>query len=123
MIASCSRNTRRVFKEKPKNVGIFFDLKKHRTLFFEVEFWESVETRVEDEGETKVLTDAEGVEFEAKDVVDALTVELSLSAGCVAGSATGGLELLVSPWVSAPSTYPISPRFEGSGPAWHCGFP
>jgi len=121
---SCSRNARKVIREKPRNVGNFFDLKKPRTLcFFEVEFWDSVETRVDVEGETRVLFDAEGIEFALDAVIDALAVELSLSAGCLAGSATSGLELLASPWVSAPSTYPISPRFEGSGSACGCVLP
>jgi len=124
MKVSCSRNARKVVREKPKHVGIFFDLKKLRTLIFlQVEFWVSLETRVEVEGEASVSLDGEAVGSAARVVLDALAFELSVSAGCLAGSAASGLKLLASSSVSAPSTYPISPRFDGSGPAWGRGFP
>lgn len=116
---TCKKNRKRVFREKPKMVGIFFDLKKRRIrCFLDVELLDSVETRVAEEGETRVFADGEVVGFVGSGAVETLA-GASRSAGCVAGSTISGIELCASVVISAPSTYPISPRFEGKGPA--CG--
>lgn len=67
-----------------------------------------------DEGETGVVLAGDGTVLTLGSV---LVAGVSLSAGCLAGRVISGLVLPVSSSSSStPSTYPISPRFDGKGP-------
>jgi len=78
-----------------------------------------LETRVEEDGEgLSAFMTTIGAEFVAE--TSTRGIGTSLSAGCLAGSTGGGLLILASiSGSSTPPTYPISPRFDGKGPA--CG--
>jgi len=103
-------NTKRVVRRSPPYEGIFFRFKKRRIPFpLNMELVEEASPSLDEARGTAVV--------EVEVVVSGGDSGVSLSAGCLAGSAGTWEVLRLLSSTCKSSLYPISPRFDGKGPA------